>query len=700
MSTPGRRDSEDILEVVEGLRTTDSGMPGDGLTSVMSIQTASDGPSTSNARGTWTEAAKKGKGKKGKTQKKPEPKKKKEGNFFQTFQNPFALLSKDNTRNVTSGLGHVDGRSLRKDDSHSFGSPNYDDSSDEEDGSRKMEALGQKRDLRRSQSNLNAMNDRMVTSMNAFVVDNQSQSVKYAAKSLKEASSLEDTFPPSKKKVSETTRRRHAKVVNKYIGLVPTAPVRDQPVGGGSDDKVNLRFRYKLTNLRRKVINERDGNSKVVRFNESRMAKFGWLAVWQGTVFAKPSAPFIWFQLSTLFILAWLSFAISYLCSKYAHTSVSWSDFDEENIIQVWEVLDEFKVVADTAQVLTTLVSFLLGLYVTKTVDIWWNIRHELLQGVLNTIDSMCARLAIYFPGNTQEDEEAKETILRYGVLSIKLLFKDAREVDSWNIKDRKRLGCDSLGDLVDEGLLLQHEKELLKDCPSRSQVVWVWIASLFTKWCLDGRLPSPVENQNTVLEECNVARNNIAMILARINTQYPMSYSHLVISMVKVLLIIQALVAGYIFNMSLWTGYYYWMCTQIVYLLIWTIFHQAMIDIKEHITNPFRDNPCDFSEMIQSARSLNTCRAFFKAGKHPPYAHKNHTNPAALPPQLIVRQIIGKNLRKKKRNTDSPSNGTATARTAATTAANSTQTSPTMFSPGRMSTPGATPTHHTQART
>jgi len=33
-------------------------------------------------------------------------------------------------------------------------------------------------------------------------------------------------------------------------------------------------------------------------------------------------------------------------------------------------------------------------LYVTKTVDIWWNIRHELLQGVLNTIDSMCSRLA------------------------------------------------------------------------------------------------------------------------------------------------------------------------------------------------------------------------------------------------------------------------------------------------------------------
>ena len=43
---------------------------------------------------------------------------------------------------------------------------------------------------------------------------------------------------------------------------------------------------------------------------------------------------------------------------------MSWRDYDHEDLTQVWEVLDEFKVVADTAQVLTTLVSFLLGLYV------------------------------------------------------------------------------------------------------------------------------------------------------------------------------------------------------------------------------------------------------------------------------------------------------------------------------------------------
>jgi len=486
------------------------------------------------------------------------------------------------------------------------------------------------------------VNKRLLQSMNAFMI-NENASMKHAAQTLKTMQTPSDR---KRSGMSVTSKRER-----KYVGMVPTAPIRDQPVGSPGDG-INLRFRYKLTNLRRKVVNERDGKSKVVRFNESRMAKFGFLAVWQGTVFAKPSAPFIWIQLTSLWILAMLSFGISYVGTKYTSSIIGWDTYrltHEDNIQEVWEVLDEFRVVADTAQVLTTLVSFLLGLYVTKTVDIWWNMRHELLQSVLNTIDSMCCRLAIYFPGNNDEDEDAKETVLRYGVLSLKLLFKDAREVDSWNISDRKRLGCDNLMDLVEEGLLLPHERELLRDCPSRSQVIWVWIASLFTKWCLDGRLPNPLENQNTILEECNTARNNISMILARVNTQYPMSYSHLVITMVKMLLVIQALVAGYIFNLSVWTGYYYWMATQAVYLIVWTIFHQAMIDIKEHITNPFRENPCDFSEMIQSARTLNSCRAFFKAGKHPPYTTKAQTNPAALPPQLIVRQIISSRLKSRR---------------------------------------------------
>lgn len=181
----------------------------------------------------------------------------------------------------------------------------------------------------------------------------------------------------------------------------------------------------------------------------------------------------------------------------------------------------------------------MLGLYVAKTVDIWWELRHGQVQTILNTIDGLSMRMAIYFPGTSPEDMEAKNTILRYGALSVKLLFKDCKEIDAWTLADRMESGCDNLIDLENEGLITPDEVELLMNCPCKSQVVWVWIASYVTKWCLDGRLPNPLENQEKILEECIEARNAIANILARINTQFPLSYTHLVVFMIKFLLFV-----------------------------------------------------------------------------------------------------------------------------------------------------------------
>lgn len=212
----------------------------------------------------------------------------------------------------------------------------------------------------------------------------------------------------------------------------------------------------------------------------------------------------------------------------------------------------------------------------SKTVDIWWEIRHGQLQTVLNTLDSMSLRMAIYFPGTSKEDMEAKEQILRYGALSIKLLFKEAREIDAWTVEDRLTSGCDNLLDLEKEGLLTRQERHLLTHCPCRSQVVWVWLASYITRLCLDGKMPDPLRNQEYFLSECIQARNAIANVLARINTQFPLSYTHLVVFMVKLLLFVHAVVAGYILGLAYITGYYYWGAVQVAYLIIWTIFHQV----------------------------------------------------------------------------------------------------------------------------
>ena len=107
---------------------------------------------------------------------------KKPGSIFDAFQNPFAVLSKHNTRNITSNLGHVDGRSLRKDDSSELKRSSYEDRSWTPDILSSQ--VPPKDDLKRTTSFLNN-NPRIQQSIDAFVVENQSSSVKLAARSLR-----------------------------------------------------------------------------------------------------------------------------------------------------------------------------------------------------------------------------------------------------------------------------------------------------------------------------------------------------------------------------------------------------------------------------------------------------------------------------------------------------------------------------------
>merc|ERR1711977_110642 len=105
LESMAQKSEPEILECFEGIRTTDhSRNAGPNVT--MSTVSLSPGSTQRN------------------TQRRANPlqveknkKKKEKDSFLSTFQNPFALFDKGNTRNITSNLGHVDGRSLRKNDS-------------------------------------------------------------------------------------------------------------------------------------------------------------------------------------------------------------------------------------------------------------------------------------------------------------------------------------------------------------------------------------------------------------------------------------------------------------------------------------------------------------------------------------------------------------------------------------------------------
>lgn len=364
---------------------------------------------------------------------------------------------------------------------------------------------------------------------------------------------------------------------------VPVAPLADRPVPDGP------KFHYKLTRMMR-LADEGKGKMKVVRYKEAKLLREGFLYLWQGTIF---ESKFLWQQVGFMFLVASIVAGFTWLVADRRHLSL--------------ETAQSLSTISET---MSTILAFVLGLYLQKTVDIWWELRHGTLQKLMNIVDNMCMRMSIYFPGSGSNDVMARKTILRYGLLSIALLFKEAREIDAWTEEERESLGVDDLSDLVVDGMLTNSEKELLEDCGGKSQMVWVWISSLFTKWCLDGRLPDPLNNQETMLKYCEEARNAIGTILAQLNMQFPLSYTHTVVLMTKMMLFAVAVESGFSAGVAISIGKYEHLAPPITFLIVLPLIYQGLIDIKEHISNPFRDDSTDYCFKVST--DLDTCCVAF----------------------------------------------------------------------------------------
>mmetsp|Transcript_10092 Transcript_10092/g.36862 ORF Transcript_10092/g.36862 Transcript_10092/m.36862 type:complete len:140 (+) Transcript_10092:1435-1854(+) len=91
-----------------------------------------------------------------------------------------------------------------------------------------------------------------------------------------------------------------------------------------------------------------------------------------------------------------------------------------------------------------------------------WETSHNEFFKLMDTVDAMVLRTAVYFSGNHEEDRAIRYQVLRYGILSVALFFKDARNIDANTAKERIDWEVDNLDDLVEDGLLTEHEKALL----------------------------------------------------------------------------------------------------------------------------------------------------------------------------------------------------------------------------------------------
>ncbi|QDZ26097.1 hypothetical protein HOP50_20g86640 [Chloropicon primus] len=399
------------------------------------------------------------------------------------------------------------------------------------------------------------------------------------------------------------------------------APLADQPPTDGS-----LEFKYLVDDMMR-VVYEGAGVKKIARYNEQKLVRYGWMKrkVYRTTFLA---SSYGWLQIFFLYGLTGFVAAMVFTLLK----AVGANDRTVESLQSGLEISSTIEI----------FVAFLLGSFIKKTIDIWWELRHDTLQQLMNVIADMCLRMAIYFPGKDYEDRHARETIMRYGILSLALLFQDAKKVDIWKKRQARGCGVLNLDHLQRDKLLTSREAALLHNVPAKSQMCWVWISSLFTKWCLDGRLPDPLGNQNSMLQYSEEARNAISTILAQLTMQFPLSYSYLIVFFCKVYMGTLAVEAGVTAGSSLLQGQtnYATLLTKCFALTVSPIVYQGLLELKERVSNPFRNNMQDYSLKMFHARLRNECTGFFKCAMEPPYTTPEDPEPSRLPPQFIERQV------------------------------------------------------------
>jgi len=175
------------------------------------------------------------------------------------------------------------------------------------------------------------------------------------------------------------------------------------------------------------------------------------------------------------------------------------------------ELIEPHKI-SEVVWYMSAVVTFMLCFYLTIVVNRWWMIRSNMLGGLWGAVNDLSHLLAVHF---CQPENRALQALVhRYSLASFELTFMQGSGIDG------------DLLELVRKGLLKHDEAGKLQPLPSKSQVVWVWIAGIFQGLAQQEKISSRLLVQ--IYGICSTARASIGGVFAYVDTQLPYSYVHL----------------------------------------------------------------------------------------------------------------------------------------------------------------------------
>ena len=251
---------------------------------------------------------------------------------------------------------------------------------------------------------------------------------------------------------------------------------------------------------------------------------------------------------------------------------------------------------------------FILGPYVGLAVQRWWAVRKDGVGALWGAVDDLAVWSAAWFYKGTLADHAARGLVVRYGLLSHALLYKEARNE------------ADQLDDVIAAGLLLDHEARTLQPLASKSAVVWTWMSHFWTRALANELNTTPIPHaaqlSPMVMAKCMQGRGAVGLTLMYIDSQQPFPYVHLLALLTDMALCVNSATVG------LQTGRIlldYTSRAEVPLLLIcafvrvavFVLIYSGLLAISVHLENPLGDDPADLPALAYQVWMKKECESF-----------------------------------------------------------------------------------------
>merc|ERR1719482_1743573 len=217
----------------------------------------------------------------------------------------------------------------------------------------------------------------------------------------------------------------------------------------------------------------------------------------------------------------------------------------------------------EVSKFLNVVVGLLLGFFLSSSMNRW----HTCVNGFLELLDAI-RNLQMQFVA-LGVPEEGNNLCLRWGFASAWLLYgqllvetirlgpsnqegSQASEL-MWTRLEKKVARIDGSGTTM---LLTPQEVSVLRLTRDPPGMMWMWVAALIGRLAQDGWIPGmPTPTYGRIMNLCQSAHGGIRQVRAAISVQAPLTYTHMLATLVHINNLLNAVTFGIVSGLAIGTS-------------------------------------------------------------------------------------------------------------------------------------------------